>query len=108
MPARRAKDHPPQRRPTIPTSFFSPGIFCQRNLATLFNNPAPAHPFRISQKYGPNLPSLPGARLRTGGRAQREPGMTKQHSSRGRLLALTVREVAHDDIEDRREAPAEQ
>src|SRR5215217_5958128 len=57
----RAKDHPPQRRPIIPTSFFSPGIFCQRNLATLVNNPAPAHPFRISQKYG-GTPSFRGAR----------------------------------------------
>ena len=29
---------------------------------TLVNNPAPAHPFRISQKYGELYPSFRGAR----------------------------------------------
>ena len=89
---------------------------------TLVNNPAPAHPFRISQKYGELRSVIPGRAQREPGiqcetdcvdrwipglRLAAHPGMTK-HSRHSRLLALPVRQIPHDDIEDRREDQAEQ
>src|SRR5205823_6250339 len=95
--------------------FFLPEFFVRGTWQHYSITPhLPIH-FGSSQKYG-ELPSfhcrLCGpmdsmmcnctSKLATSSR----PGMTKQHSRRGRLLALPVRQIADHYVEDRRENQA--